>query len=67
MCHAFLTDANFYQLLFQIDESIAEEASSTTSALLQSLEAALSMRGYPYNYGACCSGSGAESSELVSP
>ena len=25
MCHAFLTDANFYQLLFQIDESIAEE------------------------------------------
>jgi len=25
VCHAFLTDANFYQLLFQIDESIAEE------------------------------------------
>ena len=25
MCHAFLTDANFYQLLFQIDASIAEE------------------------------------------
>ena len=25
MCHAFLTDANFYQLLFQIDQSIAEE------------------------------------------
>lgn len=26
MCHAFLTDAKFYQLLFQIDQSIAEEA-----------------------------------------
>ena len=25
MCHAFLTDANFYQLLTRIDESIAEE------------------------------------------
>jgi hypothetical protein len=25
VCHAFLTDTNFYQLLFQIDESIAEE------------------------------------------
>jgi hypothetical protein len=25
VCHAFLTDANFYRLLFQIDESIAEE------------------------------------------
>ena len=25
MCHAFLADANFYQLLFQIDESIAED------------------------------------------
>ena len=25
MCHAFLTDTNFYQLLFQIDQSIAEE------------------------------------------
>ena len=25
MCHAFLTDANFYQLLFQIDGWIAEE------------------------------------------
>ncbi len=25
VCHAFLTDANFYQLLFRIDESIAEE------------------------------------------
>ena len=25
MCHAFLADANFYQLLFRIDESIAEE------------------------------------------
>ena len=25
MCHAFLTDTNFYQLLFRIDESIAEE------------------------------------------
>jgi len=25
VCHAFLTDANFYQLLFQIDESIAAE------------------------------------------
>ncbi len=28
MCHAFLTDTNFYQLLFQIDESIAEEVSA---------------------------------------
>ena len=26
MCHAFLSDAKFYQLLFQIDQSIAEEA-----------------------------------------
>ena len=25
MCHAFLTDANFYHLLVQIDESIAED------------------------------------------
>jgi hypothetical protein len=25
VCHAFLTDANFYRLLFQIDESLAEE------------------------------------------
>jgi hypothetical protein len=25
VCHAFLTDANFYQLLTRIDESIAEE------------------------------------------
>jgi len=25
VCHAFLTDTNFYQLLFQIDQSIAEE------------------------------------------
>jgi hypothetical protein len=25
VCHAFLTNTNFYQLLFQIDESIAEE------------------------------------------
>ena len=25
VCHAFLTDANFYELLFQIDESIAAE------------------------------------------
>lgn len=25
MCHAFLTDANFYRLLFEIDESLAEE------------------------------------------
>jgi len=25
VCHAFLTDSNFYQLLFQIDQSIAEE------------------------------------------
>ena len=25
MCHAFLADANFYQLLFRIDQSIAEE------------------------------------------
>jgi hypothetical protein len=25
VCHAFLADANFYQLLFQIDESIAED------------------------------------------
>ena len=25
MCHAFLTDTNFYQLLFRIDQSIAEE------------------------------------------
>ena len=25
MCHAFLTDTNFYQLLTRIDESIAEE------------------------------------------
>ena len=25
MCHAFLTDTNFYQLLYQIDRSIAEE------------------------------------------
>ena len=25
MCHAFLSDTNFYQLLFQIDQSIAEE------------------------------------------
>lgn len=25
MCHAFLADASFYQLLFRIDESIAEE------------------------------------------
>jgi hypothetical protein len=25
VCHAFLADANFYQLLFRIDESIAEE------------------------------------------
>jgi hypothetical protein len=25
VCHAFLTDTNFYQLLFQIDESIAED------------------------------------------
>ena len=25
MCHAFLTNTNFYQLLFQIDQSIAEE------------------------------------------
>ena len=25
MCHAFLTDTNFYQLLFQIDQSIAKE------------------------------------------
>jgi hypothetical protein len=25
VCHAFLTDANFYQLLVQIDESIAED------------------------------------------
>jgi hypothetical protein len=28
VCHAFLTDTNFYQLLFQIDESIAEEVSA---------------------------------------
>lgn len=28
MCHAFLTDTNFYQLLFRIDESIAEEVSA---------------------------------------
>ena len=28
MCHAFLTDTNFYQLLFQSDESIAEEVSA---------------------------------------
>ena len=28
MCHAFLTDTNFYQLLFQIDEAIAEEVSA---------------------------------------
>ena len=27
MCHAFLTDTNFYQLLTRIDESIAEEVS----------------------------------------
>ncbi|WPL18599.1 hypothetical protein Thiowin_03677 [Thiorhodovibrio winogradskyi] len=26
VCHAFLHDANFYQLLTRIDESIAEEA-----------------------------------------
>lgn len=25
MCHTFLTGTNFYQLLFQIDQSIAEE------------------------------------------
>ena len=25
VCHAFLTDTNFYQLLFQIDQSIAKE------------------------------------------
>lgn len=25
MCHAFLTDTNFYQLLFQIDQSIAAD------------------------------------------
>jgi hypothetical protein len=25
VCHAFLTDTNFYQLLFRIDQSIAEE------------------------------------------
>jgi hypothetical protein len=25
VCHAFLTDTNFYELLFQIDQSIAEE------------------------------------------
>jgi hypothetical protein len=25
VCHAFLSDTNFYQLLFQIDQSIAEE------------------------------------------
>jgi hypothetical protein len=25
VCHAFLTDANFYRLLFPIDESLAEE------------------------------------------
>jgi hypothetical protein len=25
VCHAFLTDTNFYQLLFEIDQSIAEE------------------------------------------
>jgi hypothetical protein len=25
VCHAFLTDANFYRLLFEIDESLAEE------------------------------------------
>jgi hypothetical protein len=25
VCHAFLTDANFYRLLFQLDESLAEE------------------------------------------
>jgi hypothetical protein len=25
VCHAFLTDTNFYQLLTRIDESIAEE------------------------------------------
>jgi hypothetical protein len=28
VCHAFLTDANFYRLIFQIDESLAEEVRS---------------------------------------